>query len=217
MPIEGESDVVLDNGSNQHSRRLNNRLQHPPAHGKISTPGNSPFSLPGSPRHGTAREVGTSHRLPADMVVTNPKHREKAGRSGSCPRHDRPKPGYHAVQQNRMLRNAKPTSTGCRSTTNAGRAQHDAGGLPGSAIENFIVVSGAYPRHRAGRGPHPPTAMWVEKEAPTATPSSHALLAPAREGAGRIAPDLWRLAFSKRFKMEEVWPADLLAKKPSTP
>jgi nitrate reductase NapA len=42
--------------------------------GKIAKPGNSPFSLTGQPSAcGTAREVGTfSHRLPADMVVTNP-------------------------------------------------------------------------------------------------------------------------------------------------
>lgn len=48
--------------------------------GKISTPGNSPFSLTGQPSAcGTAREVGTfSHRLPADLVVTNPKHRAHA-------------------------------------------------------------------------------------------------------------------------------------------
>ncbi|WP_457154026.1 molybdopterin-dependent oxidoreductase, partial [Mesorhizobium sp. P5_C1] len=45
--------------------------------GKISEPGNSPFSLTGQPSAcGTAREVGTfAHRLPADMVVTNPEHR----------------------------------------------------------------------------------------------------------------------------------------------
>ncbi len=45
--------------------------------GKISEPGNSPFSLTGQPSAcGTAREVGTfAHRLPADMVVTNPMHR----------------------------------------------------------------------------------------------------------------------------------------------
>jgi nitrate reductase NapA len=45
--------------------------------GKISEPGNSPFSLTGQPSAcGTAREVGTfSHRLSADMVVTNPRHR----------------------------------------------------------------------------------------------------------------------------------------------
>ena len=43
--------------------------------GKIAEPGNSPFSLTGQPSAcGTAREVGTfAHRLPADMVVTNPR------------------------------------------------------------------------------------------------------------------------------------------------
>ncbi|MGL4222009.1 MAG: nitrate reductase catalytic subunit NapA, partial [Shewanella sp.] len=75
--------------------------------GKISTPGNSPFSLTGQPSAcGTAREVGTfSHRLPADMVVTNPEHRKHAEEiwkipSGIIP----PKPGYHAVEQNRRLK-----------------------------------------------------------------------------------------------------------------
>ena len=64
-------------GFNQHTRGVwcNNMVYN--IHlltGKISTPGNSPFSLTGQPSAcGTAREVGTfSHRLPADMVVTNP-------------------------------------------------------------------------------------------------------------------------------------------------
>ena len=46
--------------------------------GKQCLPGNGAFSLTGQPSAcGTAREVGTfSHRLPADMVVMNPKHRQ---------------------------------------------------------------------------------------------------------------------------------------------
>ncbi len=74
--------------------------------GKISEPGNSPFSLTGQPSAcGTAREVGTfAHRLPADMVVTNPKHREHAEEIWRIPHGIIPeKPGYHAVQQDRML------------------------------------------------------------------------------------------------------------------
>ena len=77
-------------GFNQHTRGtwVNNMIYN--VHllvGKISEPGNSPFSLTGQPSAcGTAREVGTfSHRLPADMVVTNPKHREISEKSGSCP------------------------------------------------------------------------------------------------------------------------------------
>ncbi|MCV5941856.1 molybdopterin-dependent oxidoreductase, partial [Escherichia coli] len=67
---------------------------------------NSPFSLTGQPSAcGTAREVGTfAHRLPADMVVANPKHRQIAEKiwklpEGTIP----PKPGFHAVLQDRML------------------------------------------------------------------------------------------------------------------
>ena len=67
-------------GFNQHTRGtwVNNLIYN--VHllvGKISEPGNGPFSLTGQPSAcGTAREVGTfSHRLPADMVVTNEKHR----------------------------------------------------------------------------------------------------------------------------------------------
>jgi len=70
-------------GFNQHTRGVwcNNLIYN--IHlltGKISTPGNSPFSLTGQPSAcGTAREVGTfSHRLPADMVVANEKHRDIA-------------------------------------------------------------------------------------------------------------------------------------------
>src|SRR4029077_17632256 len=72
--------------------------------GKISTPGNSPFSLTGQPSAcGTAREVGTlAHRPPADMVVTNPKHRAECEQAWKLPEGTIPGvPGYHAVLQNR--------------------------------------------------------------------------------------------------------------------
>ncbi len=77
-------------GFNQHTRGVwcNNLVYN--IHlltGKISTPGNSPFSLTGQPSAcGTAREVGTfAHRLPADLVVANPEHRKTAEKKfGSC-------------------------------------------------------------------------------------------------------------------------------------
>ena len=94
-------------GFNQHTRGVwaNNLCYN--IHlltGKISEPGNSPFSLTGQPSAcGTAREVGTfSHRLPADMVVKNPKHRAIAEKIWKLPEGTIPaKPGYHAVLQNR--------------------------------------------------------------------------------------------------------------------
>ena len=100
-------------GFNQHTRGTwaNNMIYN--LHlltGKIATPGNSPFSLTGQPSAcGTAREVGTfSHRLPADMVVTNPEHRAHAEQIWRLPAGTIPeKPGYHAVLQNRMLKDGK--------------------------------------------------------------------------------------------------------------
>ena len=97
-------------GFNQHTRGVwcNNLIYN--IHlltGKISEPGNSPFSLTGQPSAcGTAREVGTfSHRLPADMVVTNKAHRDIAERIWKLPEGTIPdKPGYHAVLQSRMLK-----------------------------------------------------------------------------------------------------------------
>src|SRR5688500_15292479 len=94
-------------GFNQHTRGVwaNNMVYN--LHlltGKISEPGNSPFSLTGQPSAcGTAREVGTfSHRLPADMVVTNPEHRAKAEEVWQLPEGTiSDKPGFHAVLQNR--------------------------------------------------------------------------------------------------------------------
>ena len=80
-PTQGQGVVVLDHGLQPaHARHLGQQhdLQRPPAHRQDRQPGNSPFSLTGQPSAcGTAREVGTfAHRLPADMVVTNPEHRK---------------------------------------------------------------------------------------------------------------------------------------------
>src|SRR3954462_8452968 len=78
--------------------------------GKISEPGNSPFSLTGPPSAcGTAREVGTfSPRLPAAMVVTTTVHRDKAEQIWLLPEGTVPdKPGYHAVRQSRMLKDGR--------------------------------------------------------------------------------------------------------------
>ena len=61
-----------------------------------------------------------------------------------------------------------------------------------------------------------PTAMWVEKEgaygnAERRTQFWHQLV----NAPGEARSDLWQLMeFSKRFKIEEVWPEELLAKKP---
>jgi len=212
-------------GFNQHTRGVwcNNMVYN--IHlltGKIATPGNSPFSLTGQPSAcGTAREVGTfANRLPADMVVTNPKHREHAEEIWKLPPGTIPDvPGYHAVLQNRMLKDGKLNAYWVMVNNNiqAG-ANLMQEGYPGYRNPaNFVVVSDAYPTVTAiAADLILPAAMWVEKEgaygnAERRTHFWHQLVAPP----GEARSDLWQLMeFSKRFKVEEVWPAELLAKKP---
>jgi nitrate reductase NapA len=212
-------------GFNQHTRGVwcNNMVYN--IHlltGKISTPGNSPFSLTGQPSAcGTAREVGTfAHRLPADMVVTNPKHRAHTEEIWKLPAGTIPDvPGYHAVLQNRMLKDGKLNAYWVMVNNNmqAG-ANLMQEGWPGYRNpDNFIVVSDAYPTVTAVAADLIlPAAMWVEKEgaygnAERRTHFWHQLVA----APGDARSDLWQLMeFSKRFKVEEVWPAELIAKKP---
>jgi nitrate reductase NapA len=212
-------------GFNQHTRGVwcSNLLYN--LHlltGKISTPGNSPFSLTGQPSAcGTAREVGTfSHRLPADMVVANPAHRAKTEEIWGLPEGTIPStPGYHAVLQNRMLKDGKLNAYWVQVNNNMQAAPNLVEeGYPGYRNpDNFIVVSEAYPTVTALAADLVlPTAMWVEKEgaygnAERRTQFWHQMVS----APGESRSDLWQLVeFSKRFKVEEVWPEELLAKKP---
>ena len=212
-------------GFNQHTRGVwaNNLVYN--IHlltGKISTPGNSPFSLTGQPSAcGTAREVGTfSHRLPADMVVNNPKHREISEKKWKLPKGTiPPKPGYHAVLQNRMLKDGKLNFYWVQCNNNMQAAANiNQEGYPGYRNpKNFIVVSDPYPTVTAQAADLIlPTAMWVEKEgaygnAERRTQAWYQMVE-APEGA---KSDLWQLVeFSKRFKVEEVWDKEILDKNP---
>ena len=212
-------------GFNQHTRGVwaNNMVYN--IHlltGKIATPGNSPFSLTGQPSAcGTAREVGTfSHRLPADMVVNNPEHRKIAEKIWKLPEGTIPaKPGYHAVLQSRMLKDGKLNAYWVQVNNNIQAGPNLVQeGYPGYRNPaNFIVVSDAYPTVTAMSADLIlPTAMWVEKEgaygnAERRTHFWHELV----KAPGEARSDLWQLMeFSKRFKIEEVWPKELLVKAP---
>ncbi|MDE0589161.1 nitrate reductase catalytic subunit NapA [Halocynthiibacter sp. C4] len=212
-------------GVNQHTRGVwvNNMIYN--LHlltGKISTPGNSPFSLTGQPSAcGTAREVGTfSHRLPADMVVANPEHRAKAEKIWKLPEGTIPDwNGAHAVQQNRQLKDGAINCYWVQVNNNMQAAPNMMQeGLPGYRNpDNFIVVSDAYPTVTAEAADLIlPAAMWVEKEgaygnAERRTQFWHQLV----DAPGDSRSDLWQLAeFSKRFTTDEVWPAELLEANP---
>lgn len=191
--------------------------------GKISSPGNSPFSLTGQPSAcGSTREVGTfCHRLPADMVVMNPQHRAIAERIWRVP----PgtivgKPGYHAVEQNRMMKDGKIGVYWTQVTNNMQAAANlSKEAYPGYRNpEVFVIVSDVYPTVTARCADLIlPSAMWVEKEGAFGngerrTTMWHQLVMPP----GEARSDLWQIVeFSKRFKTEEVWPGALLDGHPS--
>ena len=190
--------------------------------GKISEPGNSPFSLTGQPSAcGTAREVGTfAHRLPADMVVTNPAHREHAEEIWRLPHGLLPeKPGFHAVQQDRMLHDGKLNFYWVQVNNNVQAAPNNSNETyPGYRNpDNFIVVSDAYPTVTAQSADVIlPAAMWVEKEGAygNAERRTH-VWRQLVDAPGEARSDLWQLAeFAKRFTTDEVWPADILAAHP---
>jgi nitrate reductase NapA len=197
-------------------------LQRASADGKISEPGNGPFSLTGQPSAcGTAREVGTfAHRLPADMVVTNPKHREATEKLWLLPEGTLPgNIGYHAVVQHRMLKDGKLNAYWVQCTNNMQTAPNmNEEGYPGYRNPaNFVVVSDPYPTVTAlAADLILPTAMWMEKEGAYGNAERRTQFWRQQvNGAGRGASDLWQtMEFAKYFKVEEVWPEELIAKKP---
>ncbi len=212
-------------GFNQHTRGtwVNNQIYN--CHllvGKISEPGNSPFSLTGQPSAcGTAREVGTfAHRLPADMLLANPDHRKVAEKIWQLPEGTIVgQIGYHAVLQDRMLKDGK-LNFYWTTTTNNMQAGPNINGerWPGFRNpENFVVVSDAYPTVTAlAADLILPSAMWTEKEGAFGNAERRGQFWRQQvKPPGEAKSDLWQyLEFAKRFKVEEVWPEELLAKAP---
>jgi nitrate reductase NapA len=212
-------------GFNQHVRGVwvNNLMYN--VHlltGKISEPGNGPFSLTGQPSAcGTAREVGTfAHRLPADLVVKKKPHRDFSEKVWQLPEGTLPgKVGYHAVLQSRMLKDGKlncywvSTNNNMQAGPNINDEMYPGWRNP----DNFIVVSEAYPTVSAMAADLIlPVAMWAEKEGAFGNAERRTQFWRQQTKApGEARSDLWQFVeFSRRFKTEEVWPEELLAKKP---
>ncbi len=213
-------------GFNQHTRGTwaNNMIYN--VHlltGKIAEPGNSPFSLTGQPSAcGTAREVGTfAHRLPADMLVTNPEHRKHAEEIWTIPDGTIPdKIGLHAVAMARAIKDGKVkvywqmANNNMQAGPNINEELYPGWRRP----DTFIVVSDPYPTvSTLAADLVLPTAMWVEKEGAFGNAERRTQFWRQQVNApGDAQSDLWQLMqFAKRFKIEDVWPADLIAKQPA--
>ena len=160
-------------GFNQHVRGtwVNNLVYN--VHlltGKICKPGENPMSLTGQPSAcGTAREVGTfTHRLPADMVVTNPEHRAKAAEIWGVDVKKIPeKPSYHATEMFRALDRGdikviwSQVTNPFQSMPNLNRYRKGARKGDG----RFVIVSDIYPNRSTELADVVlPSASWVEKE-----------------------------------------------------
>ena len=212
-------------GFNQHTRGtwVNNMIYN--VHllvGKISEPGNGPFSLTGQPSAcGTAREVGTfAHRLPADMVVVNPKHRAISEQLWKLPEGTIPDwIGLHAVAQSRALKDGT-LKFYWTTTTNNMQAGPNINGEIWPGFRNpaaFVVVSDAYPTVTAMAADLIlPSAMWTEKEGAFGNAERRTQFWRQQVKApGEAKSDLWQyIEFAKRFRTDEVWPAELLDKAP---
>jgi Fe-S-cluster-containing dehydrogenase component len=156
------------------------------------------------------------------MVVTNPKHREAVRKTlEAAGRHHSRQDRLHAVAQSRALKDGK-LNFYWTSTTNNMQA--------GPNINDEIYPGWRNPEslHRGFRCLPDrlgdvadlilPCAMWMEKEGMYGNAERRTQFWRQQVKApGERKSDLWQyMEFSKRFKMEEVWPAELLAKSPST-
>jgi len=158
-------------GMNQHTRGtwINNLVYN--IHlltGKISEPGNSPFSLTGQPSAcGTVREVGTlTNRLPHG-VVTNVKDREMAAKIWNVPVENIPeKPTHHTVAMFRALDRGDIRFMWIQVTnpmvTMPKLSRYRDGALK---EDRFIVVSDVYPTPTTDIADVIlPSSMWIERE-----------------------------------------------------
>ncbi len=158
-------------GFNQHTRGtwINNLVYN--IHlltGKISTPGNSPFSLTGQPSAcGTVREVGTlTHKLPHG-VVTNEKDRQLAAKIWQVPVENIPaKPSHHTIAMFRALDRGDLRFMWIQVTNpmvtipKLNRYRDGA-----KKKDRFIVVSDVYPTPTTDIADVVlPSAMWIERE-----------------------------------------------------
>lgn len=206
-------------GPNQHSRGtwMNNLIYN--IHlltGKISEPGNSPFSLTGQPSAcGTVREVGTlTHRLPHG-VVTNEKDRAFAAKIWDVPVENIPsKPTLHTVEMFRALDRGDLKFMWIQVTNPMVTMPKLNRYRDGCNKEGrFIVVSDVYPTPTTDIADVIlPSAMWIEREgmfgnAERRTQHFEQMLQPP----GEAMSDTWqlievakRMGYEKQFSYNET-------------
>jgi nitrate reductase NapA len=191
--------------------------------GKISSPGNSPFSLTGQPSAcGTVREVGTlTHKLPHGVVMKEGA-RKLAAKIWQVPVENiDPKPTYHTVEMFRALDRGDIRFMWIQVTNpmvtmpNLNRYRNGA-----EKKDRFIVVSEIYPTPTSDVADVVlPSSLWIEREgffgnSERRTQHNEQIVSPP----GDAMPNTWqiieigrRLGFKKQFPwsqktyIEDIW------------
>lgn len=220
--IEKERKVVSfwTMGMNQHTRGTWVNTLSYNVHfllGKQAKPGNGAFSLTGQPSAcGTAREVGTfTHRLPADMLVANPAHREITEKIWQIPvKTLNPIGNQHYMKIHRDIEDGFikfawiNVNNPYQNTANANHWIKAA-----REMDVFIVCSEAYPGISAKVADLIlPTAMIYEKWGGYGNAERRTQLWKQQVlPVGEAMSDTWQwIELSKRFKVKDVWGAKKL-------
>jgi len=209
-------------GMNQHTRGTWVNQQSYMVHfllGKQAKPGSGAFSLTGQPSAcGTAREVGTfTHRLPADMMVKNPKHRKFSEKIWKIPEGTLNGVGnIHLMELHRRIEDGSIKFAWvnvCNPYHNTANANHWI--KAARKQDNFIVCSDGYPGISAKVADLIlPTAMIYEKwgaygNAERRTQHWRQQVEPV----GDAMSDTWQwVELSKRFTVKDVWGPSKIAK-----
>ena len=202
-------------GMNQHTRgSWDNTLSYN-VHfmlNKQAKPGSGAFSLTGQPSAcGTAREVGTfAHRLPADLMVKNPKHRRIAEKKWQIPEGTlNPVGNQHIMKIHRDIEDGVVKFAWvnvCNPYQDSASARHWI--KAAREMDNFIVTSDGYPGISAMVSDLVlPSAMIYEKwgaygNAERRTQHWRQQVVPV----GQAMSDTWQwVELSKRFTVNDLW------------
>ncbi len=179
---------------------------------KQARPGSGAFSLTGQPSAcGTAREVGTfCHRLPADMMVKNPKHRAITEKAWKIPDGTlNPVGNQHIMKIHRDIEDGVVKFAWvnvCNPYQDTASASHWI--KAAREMDNFIVTSDGYPGISAKVSDLIlPSAMIYEKwgaygNAERRTQHWRQQVLPV----GDSMSDTWQwVELSKRFTVKDVW------------
>ncbi len=179
---------------------------------KQAKPGSGAFSLTGQPSAcGTAREVGTfCHRLPADMMVANPKHRKITENRWKVPEGTlNPVGNQHIMKIHRDIEDGVIKFAWvnvCNPYQDSASAKHWI--KAAREMDNFIVTSDGYPGISAKVSDLIlPSAMIYEKwgaygNAERRTQHWRQQVLPV----GDAMSDTWQwVELSKRFTVKDLW------------